>query len=486
MNKLYCAALQPTIDLKKKREEERVIIRKIVTLVSIVLALSFFTACSEFTPRDKTGIKVPDNWQANVATAKFDASTGWLDDIEDPYLRLLTTEAIESNHTLRAAKAKVNSAKAQRDITGAPLLPELAISADAAQNDNGNSISNDFSLSGNISWEADLWGRLGNRAKAAIYNEKAALADYRGARLSLAAEVALGWFGTIEARQQEELSIKTSQSFGAALNIIEERYRLGLNSALDVRLARTEVAAANNDVVKRRRELDALKRRLDVLIGRYPSAEIKAAEHLPQIKKSIPPGLPSSLLARRPDLVAAELRLSAAGEEQTSAGKNRLPSIRLTANGGTSSSRLSDLLDWDRLIWNIMGGITQPLFQGGRLKAEEALARSAHKGAWEEYAQAVLVAFREIETALAAEVLYEEQLTFLSEASKEAAMAADLALSQYSQGITDVNTLLQAQRRAFNAKSTSLRTERDRLDNRINLYLALGGDFLTDEKGKQL
>jgi len=465
---------------------EKVLIRKIVTLVPISLAFLFFTACSEFTPRDKTGIKIPDSWQTGAATARFDASTGWLDDIEDPYLRLLALEAIESNHTLRAAKTKVYSAKAQRDITGAPLLPDFGISADAERRDNGTSISNDFSLSGNISWEADLWGRLGNRAKAAIYNEKAALADYRGARLSLAAEVALGWFATIEARQQEELSIKTSQSFSAALNIIEERYRLGLNSALDVRLARSEVAAASNDVVKRRRELDALKRRLDVLIGRYPSAEIKAAEHLPQIKKSVPPGLPSGLLARRPDLVAAELRLSAAGEELTSAGKNRLPSIRLTANGGTSSSVLEDLLDLDNLVWNIMGGITQPLFQGGRLKAEETLAKSAHKGAWEEYAQAVLVAFREIETALAAEALYEEQLRFLSEASTEASMAADLALSQYSQGLTDVNTLLQAQRRAFNAKSTSLRTERDRLDNRIDLYLALGGDFLTTESGMEL
>ncbi len=382
---------------------------------------------------------------------------------------------------MKATKTRVHTAGARSRIAGAPLLPAVEIAADASRRDSGTSIGNSFSLSGTVSWEADLWDRLGNSARAAIYNEKAVLADYRAASLSLAAEVALGWFATIEAHQQEELSIRTGVSFRLALNIIEERYRLGLNSALDVRMARTEVAAADNDVVRSRRDRDALKRRLDVLIGRYPSAEIKAVEHLPHIKNSVPSGLPSELLLRRPDLLAAEFRLSAAGEDLQEAGKNRLPSIRLTATGGLGSSGLGDLLDWDNLIWNLMAGVTQPLFQGGRLKAEEALARSEHAGEWEDYAQAVLVAFREVETALAAEVLYDEQQTFLEEASEESAMAAELALSQYAKGLTDVTTLLQAQRRAFNAKSTSLRTERERLDNRIDLYLALGGDFLTSE-----
>lgn len=460
--------------------------RKITILIFICLALLFFTACSEFTPRDKTGIKVPDSWHADAIKAKFNASTGWLNDIEDPYLKLLAIEAIERNHTLQAAKARVQGAAALSRIAGAPLIPASEIGADALRTRSDRETVNSFSLSGTISWEADLWGRLGNGAKAAVYDEKAVHADYNAARLSLAAEVSLAWVAVIEARQQEELAVKTGESFRHALNIIEERYRLGLNTALDVRLARAEVASADNDIVRRRRELDALKRRLEVLTGRYPSAELEATDSLPKIRKPVPPGLPSELLGRRPDLVAAELRLSSAGEKFQQAGKNRLPSIRLTASGGYGSSDLDDLLKADSLVWNFVAGITQPLFQGGRLKAEEALAKSAQAEALEEYAGAVLLAFREVETALAGEALYEEQLIFLDGACRESAIAVELALSQYAEGLTDVNTLLQAQQRAFNAKSTSLRTERERFDNRINLYLALGGDFLTTENGKQL
>lgn len=450
------------------------------------LILFFLSACAGGKPPVKADIDLPENWRSGIPSGAFDAATGWLDDLEDNYLKILVAEAIERNHTLKAAKTRVEGAGALSRIAGAPLLPSAEIGVDASRTGSDTNTENSFSLSGTISWEADLWGRLGNSARAAAYDERAVYADYNAARLSLAAEVSLAWIASIEARQQEDLAVKTGESFRHALNIIEERYRLGLNSALDVRLARTEVASADSDIARRGRELDAIKRRLEVLMGRYPSAELKTAKRLPRIIKPVPTGLPSELLGRRPDLVAAELRLSAAGEEFHQAGKNRLPSIRLTAGGGFGSSDLDKLLDWDNLVWNLVAGITQPLFQGGRLKAEEALAKSGHADALEEYAGAVLRAFREVETALAAEALYEEQLTFLDKACSESSIAVELALSQYAEGLTDVTTLLQAQRRAFNAKSTSLRTERERLDNRIDLYLALGGDFLTTENKKQL
>lgn len=459
--------------------------RKSSSLFTAVM-LFLLSSCAGGRPPLKAQIDLPESWRSVTSSSSFDAATGWLDDLEDGYLKILVAEAIEGNHTLKAAKARVEGADALSRIAGAPLLPSAEIGLGASRSASDASTENSFSLAGKISWEADLWGRLGNGARAALYDAEAALADYNAARLSLAAEVGLAWMAIIEARQQEELAVKTGESFRHALNIIEERYRLGLNTALDVRLARTEVASADSDIVRRSRELDGLKRRIEVLTGRYPSAELKAAETLPRIVKPVPAGLPSELLARRPDLVAAELRLSAAGEEFQQAGKNRLPSIRLTAEGGFGSSDLDKLLDWDNLVWNLVAGITQPLFQGGRLKAEEAFARSGHAEALEEYAGAVLLAFNEVETALAAEALYEEQLTSLDEACRESAIAVELALSQYAEGLTDVTTLLQAQRRAFNAKSTSLRTERERLDNRIDLYLALGGDFLTADKREQL
>jgi NodT family efflux transporter outer membrane factor (OMF) lipoprotein len=213
------------------------------------------------------------------------------------------------------------------------------------------------------------------------------------------------------------------------------------------------------------------------LLGHYPSGELQISDQLPELKTTVPVGLPSQLLIRRPDLIAAEHRLTAAGERLQEAQKNRLPSIRLTGSGGVGSSALNELLNWDSLVWSLLAGVTQPVFEGGRLDADRALAKARHGEAWANYAQTVLVAFQEVETALAAEDRFVQQLEQLQRATDEANEAADLALSRYQNGLTDIITLLDAQRRAFDAKSALLRTQRERLDNRVALYLALGGEF---------
>jgi outer membrane protein, multidrug efflux system len=178
--------------------------------------------------------------------------------------------------------------------------------------------------------------------------------------------------------------------------------------------------------------------------------------------------------------VAAALRLDAADLAVSGARKARLPSVRLTGSGGTATEHLRDLLDFDRLVWSLVGGVTEPLFAGGRISAEIALARARDREALAGYARAVLGAFREVETALAAGADYERQEEALNTAASESAEAADLAMERYAQGLVDIVTLLEAQRRAFTAESARLRTVRERLDNRVNLYLALGGDFAHD------
>jgi len=424
----------------------------------------------------------PARWSAQFPQAPGTPQR-WLEDFDAPRLQELVDTALTHNHDLRAAAARVAAARAQARIAGAPLLPEAELGLDAARSkqriSGGTSsrASNSFNLEAAVSWDPDVWGRLGNTARAAAVDADAARADYRGARLLLAADVARGWFAAIEAELQLQLAARTVESFRDSLAVIEERYRAGLNTALDVRLARENAASGENVLATRRRERDAVLRTLEVLLGRYPRAELTLAEALPGVRDAVPAGLPAELLGRRPDLVAAERRLQAAGERLEEAGKNRLPSVRLTASGGTASSQLHELLDWDNLVWSLLAGITQPLFQGGRLSAEQALARADRREAWAAYAQAVLTAFREVETALAAEVRYVEQEAALRRASEEAGAAADLALARYRQGLTDIVTLLEAQRRAFNAESTRLRTARERLANRVALHLALGGDF---------
>jgi len=432
----------------------------------------------------------PARWSAQFPQAPG-APQHWLEDFDAPHLQALVNAALAHNHDLQAAAARVAAARARARIAGAPLLPDAELGLDAArskQRISGGSSSrtaSSFELEAAVSWDPDVWGRLGNAARAAAVDAEAARADYRGARLLLAADVARSWFAAIEAELQLQLAARTVESFRDSLAVIEERYRAGLNTALDVRLARENVASGENVLASRRRERDAVLRTLEMLLGRYPRSELTVDAILPAVREAVPAGLPAELLGRRPDLVAAERRLQAAGERLEEARKNRLPSVRLTASGGTASSQLRELLDWDNLVWSLLAGITQPLFQGSRLSAEQALAQADRREAWAAYAQTVLTAFREVETALAAEAHYVEQEAALRRASEEAGAAADLALARYSQGLTDIVTLLEAQRRAFNAESTRLRTARERLANRVALHLALGGDFGDPEQVAQ-
>jgi outer membrane protein TolC len=157
-----------------------------------------------------------------------------------------------------------------------------------------------------------------------------------------------------------------------------------------------------------------------------------------------------------------------------------LPRISLTANGGAASSELRDLLDFDRLAWTIAANLSQPIFQGGRLKADIEFSEAIKSQALARWAQAALNAFWEVESFLAAEVYLKDQESAVQLASSESILAEELAWQQYQRGLADIITVLESQRRSFNARSSLLQITNDRLQNRINLYLALGGDFLSE------
>lgn len=428
--------------------------------------------------------ELPQRWQAegDVRTAR---PTQWLQDFDEPRLTELVDSALEANPDLQAAAARIEAAVARARIAGAARWPTVEAGLTATRGKRritGSTVSTSrlteaYDLGLDISWEPDVWGRIGHELRAELADAAATEADYAGARLSLAAEVSQSWFAAIEASQQVQLAEITLGNFSDSLEVIEDQYRGGLSTALDVRLARENVASARSNLAQRRRALDSALRRLETVLGRYPAARISLTARLPDLDMPIPAGLPSQLLVRRPDLVAAELRLQAAEQRVEAARRNRLPAFRLTGAGGTASDTVRDLLDWDTLVWNLLASVTQPVFEGGRLKAEQLLARAQHREQWAEYAGLVLVALREVETALAAESHYLAQEAALRTAAEEARESVQLAQERYRQGLVDIVTLLEAQRRQFNAESALLTTQRQRLDNRVQLYLALGGDF---------
>lgn len=453
----------------------------LITVVTVVLNSCGLIPDHQIEPLD---MAIPSEWQRGTGTSGT-APNAWLKDLNSPHLEPLVTEALLHNYDLLAAAARVKSAQALAKVNGANRFPQLSAGFDGGRsqrNSTGgfriaNARSNSFGIDFTLNWELDVWGKLQNQTQAAELDFNASEADYQAARLSLAANVAKSWFQLIEADLQADLSKKKVAAFENARQIIEDGYSIGVNSALDVRLARANIASAESQLNAQNMQLDNATRALEILLGRYPGAEISTTEKLPILDQPVTAGLPIALLRRRPDLLAAEKQLAATDQRVSQAIKSFLPTFSFTASGGTSTSDIRDVLDYEALVWNIIGNLAQPIFQGGRLIAQKAQADANNQEALANYGQIVLQAFFEVETTIKAEQLLQKQELALQIAAKESVEAESLALEEYTTGIVDMITLLESQRRSYDAQSALLKISNQRLLNRVNLYLALGGAF---------
>jgi len=446
---------------------------------------------------------IPNQWAAKLASAAALGATGWLDDLNSRELQQLVERALEANQDLRAATARVRSAEARARIQGAARKPSVSADLGASRakrlrGDNTNSggqilsgsspdsafesfKTESYDLGLSASWEIDLWGRLANQRDAATKEFLASQSDLAAARLSLAANVAKSAIALHESEQQVALTRENLKSLEANLEILDSNLEAGVAGdrlGLDISLARADVARSKASLQADQRTADTARRRLEILLGGYPKGRLAGLSKFPTVSRTLPVGLPSELLLRRPDLIAAELRADAALDEIASSRKALLPSLRLNVGAGTSSSDdLNLLLDERALVWNIAGSLAQQLFQGGRLRATIELAKAEAEEVAARYSGTALQAFSEVESALAAETFYLAQEAQLHIAAQEAQRAADLAVTQYENGLVEILTVLDSQRRAFDARSVLLSVRSQRIQNRIDLYLALGGDF---------
>ena len=385
---------------------------------------------------------------------------------------------------------RVDRAEAQAISSGADRLPALRLQADGAKSQrnfigfpipgtNGiprNRFSN-YGAALNLSWESDIWGRLRSAKAASLADQEAALADLHGARLSLVGQTCKAWFAALEATRQEELAAATVENYQASEKQVRERYERGLRSPLDLRLARANLATAEDNLESTKIRKDGALRQLEILLGRYPAAALEAATALPQIPGEVPAGLPSELLSRRPDMLSLERRLAGQRARLRQAKVSLLPRISLSSSTGTSTNELRDIVNQDFSVWSLAANLLQPIFQGGRLLAGIDLADSNLREALETYAKGALRAFAEVETTLALESFLARREAALSRAVEQSQSARDLAEDRYARGLDGIITLLSAQRDAFRSESQLLQVQRLRLDARVDLHLALGGGF---------
>ena len=457
-----------------------------------VLAALLTTACTRPVARPERQFQVPapQAWIANETNPASD-DVNWWAYFQDNGLDTVIREALSCSPTLRAAAARIEAAREQLVIAGAAKVPELTLSANRLrQRQNfiglpfpglaGKVLSNTYTNSGlsfNVSWEADLWNRIGAGKMAVTADLQARIADYEAARLSLSGQVAKTWFSAVEARRQVGVAQAALQNAEITAQRIRTRYEAGMRSSLDLRQTLTSVDIAQALVKQREQQLDLNIRQLETLVCNYPAGDAIVAEDLPELPGTVPAGLPSELIHRRPDLVSAERALLATDARIVESRAALRPSFLLTTALGTSSDSLLDLVNPALQIWNLSLGLAQPLFNKGRLKANVRANQARAREAAATYENSTLNAYREVETALAAERTLVEWGHSLASASRNSMAAYQLSEQRYQAGLIDVFTMLSLQRTAFDNESALLELRRARVSNRVDLHLALGGGF---------
>lgn len=457
------------------------------------VALLALAGCASAPPltQPEIGMPLPVAWTAAADTGP--AQPEWWRQFGDPSLEAVVTEALDGNRDLRAAAARLDAAAVLARMAGADEWPAIGAGFTAArrrQNFIGLPIPgaedrvlstqvSTFGVSLDTAWEADVWGRIRSDVSASIADAEAAAFDVGGARLSIAGQAARTWFALIEARQQLRLAEETTDTYRTTSEQVRDRYERGLRPSIDLRLTLANLHTAEALAAQRREQYGRVIRQLELLLGRYPAGALSAPDELPPLPGEIPIGLPADLLAQRPDLRAAERRVAAADARLVANRRALYPSVALTGSTGLATNALRRLLDGDFSIWSLAGGITQPIFQGGRLRARVDVADAQTRDALESYAALALTAFGEVESALDAEAHLRERADRLADAVEQARAARALAEERYASGLEPILSVLDAQRRQLETESQLLALRRLQLDTRIDLHLALGGDFIT-------
>ena len=351
--------------------------------------------------------------------------------------------------------------------------------------------SNLYDASATMRYEVDLWGRLSRGREAALATLIASVQDQRAVAQGLIAEVVRTWLVIRELQLQVALTQRTVANFQENLTTVRDRYRRGLVSALDVHLAGQNLAAAQAVGPVFNQQLAAARRRLEIMVGRYPAGDIMASdldnpggfldeEIMPEPLAPVPAGLPAELLERRPDLQAAELRLHASTARIGEARAALYPRLSLTASAGTKSRELSGLFTDTSNYWNLAGNLFMPLLNRGATQAQIKAAEARTQQATATWRKAVLQAFGEVENALDQDIYQAQQESYLTDSTNRARSAVNLAQDRYRRGLDNLLITLESQRRLFNAESQLLTTQRARRSARVNLIQALGGPWETD------
>jgi NodT family efflux transporter outer membrane factor (OMF) lipoprotein len=460
---MKAAAVNPVANNRQQRARGSISLAACVLVSTMGLGLF---GCALHKPPTHTAIvdqalpnatPLPPVWSSTPNTMKVDDD--WLKSFHDSGLEAVVNEAIANNLDLRQAAAKVEAARQRVVVVGSKLKPHIQAPLSGATtlstDQNGSQQIESSTVLIEAAWEIDVWGRLRSQRAASQENYEAVALDYAFARQSLAATTAKSWYLAIETRQLLALTTQSVEIYRRLFALVKIRRAAGRVSDLDVSEASYQLDEAQAQLTVAQGLYSESRRTLEVLIGHFPTAEFQVAAEFAPLPDPVAPGLPSSLLERRPDLSAAEHEVLAAFRTQQAAKLALLPSFSLNVEGGRLSDPLLSVLGLNPWLVHSALGTLLPIYQGGALRAQVKIATEDQLQSVANFGGVSLRAFAEVENALTNEQQLAKHLPFSENAVRDHTEAVRVANLRYKSGNMDLLSVLQLQEGQIQSQAQS-------------------------------
>ncbi|OLF52995.1 efflux transporter outer membrane subunit [Pseudomonas chlororaphis] len=459
--------------------------------LTLIAASLILAACSSPAPRPDSGLQAPAAWHSAERLAQRQQDPRWWLQFGSPELDRLIAEARAGSHDLAAAMARVRQAQASAVIAGAPLLPAVTGTFNANRQtllrgsgysqldaDSSNKTVDSFDVGLSATYEVDFWGGRRAARDSALLGVQASEFDQATVELTLLSGVANSYAQVLSLREQSRIAELNLANARNVLQLVQTRYDSGSATALELAQQKSLVAAQQRQVPLVRQQAEEALITLAALLGRPVQSLALGDQPFARLNwPSIDAGVPSDLLARRPDIASAEARLAAAQADVRVARAAMLPTVTLTANLSSGAAKFDDILRSP--FYNLTSGLVAPIFNNGRLSAERDRATARQEELLESYRGAIVNGFADVEKALNSIRGLDQQRQWQGEELNQAQRAFEIAQSRYQAGAEDLLTVLETQRTLYAAQDQNVQLRLSRVQSSIALYKALGGGWKT-------
>ena len=462
-------------------------------IFGLAAVLAAFVGCAVGPNYKRPAVNTPEQFRftENQETNSF-GDLPWWKVFQDPILQGLIGTAITNNYDLKQAVARVELARNQAAAANSAFFPQIGYSGDIGRGRNAlynspaglnGGTTSSAQLTLGVVWEIDFWGRIRRSSEAARAQFLATDAARRGVTISLVSQVAVTYFQLLDLDQEMAIQCAATNAYASSYQIFNDRLSNGVASKLETDRAAAALANAAAVIPQLEIQIASAENQLSVLLGQNPGPILRSSlTNQPQLTTAIPAGLPSDLLRRRPDVVAAEESLIAANANIGVSIANFFPQIGLTTLLGRASPELSQFTGSAGNLWDLGGTLSGPIFQGGKLRAQYRGAKAQFNEAKAAYQQTVLTSFQEVANALITRQKLAEEFTYQGQAVVALESSVFLATQRYLNGKSSYYEVLQSQQELYPTQRAQVQTQVEEMITIVQLYKALGGGWETSRK----